>query len=201
MANAGAARSKSALRRWALAIVISLCANSLVASFFWDLRLTPVDDAAPVTVVEFVPRQPLQRSSSQTPRHPSARSGPLAVRRSFAPIPTRSAPTPVISPVPTAAPPGGDDVANLSRALKGRLGCELAHLTDAERAACTARWAANRPTTPTPLNLDPHLRYASDPEPYLTRMPKNGCKVRAAGDAGPMGQQGVAAGVSCGWSF
>jgi hypothetical protein len=52
-----------------------------------------------------------------------------------------------------------------------------------------------------PINLDPHGRYLSDPEPYLTRMPKNGCKVRAAGDAGPMGQQGVAAGISCGFSF
>ncbi len=51
------------------------------------------------------------------------------------------------------------------------------------------------------LNLDPRGQYAENPEPYLVRMPKNGCKVRAAGDAGPMGQQGVAAGVTCAWSF
>lgn len=98
-------------------------------------------------------------------------------------------------------PPGGADVANLSRALRGRFGCDLAYLTDAERAACATNLAATRPTTPTPLDLDPHGRYASNPEPYLTRMPKNGCKVRAGGDAVPMHQQGVAAGVTCAWSF
>jgi hypothetical protein len=80
-------------------------------------------------------------------------------------------------------------------------GCDRAGLTDAERASCGMRLAANRPTTPAPLNLDPHGRYVSDPEPYLTRMPKNGCKVRAAGDATPFGEEGVAAGISCGWSF
>jgi hypothetical protein len=49
--------------------------------------------------------------------------------------------------------------------------------------------------------FDPHGRYAGDPEPYLTRMPTNGCKVRAAGDTTGFGDHGVAAGVTCGWSF
>ena len=89
-------------------------------------------------------------------------------------------------------------------ALRKWVGCAqpgAPWMTDADRAACAVRLAVNRPTTPTPLNLDPLGRYVSNPEPYLTRMPKNGCKVRAAGDAGPMGQQGVAAGVSCALSF
>ena len=101
----------------------------------------------------------------------------------------------------TVAPPDGADVATATRALRGMFGCDLPHLTDAERAACTERWAENRPPTPIPINLDPHGRYATDSEPYLTRMPKHGCKVRAAGAEGPAGQQGVVAGVSCGWSF
>jgi len=102
--------------------------------------------------------------------------------------------------VQAVVPPQGVDVAQLSRALRRVLGCNLTHLTDAEGAACAENLAANRPTTPTPLNLDPHLRYVSDPEPYLTQMPKNGCKVRASGDA-VLGQHGVAAGISCGLSF
>ncbi len=92
-------------------------------------------------------------------------------------------------------------MANVSGALRGVFGCNLPDLTDAERTACGERLAANRPTIPTALNLDPHGRYVSNPEPYLNRMPKNGCKVRAAGHATPFGKEGVAAGVSCGWSF
>jgi hypothetical protein len=79
-------------------------------------------------------------------------------------------------------------------------GCDLPHLTDAERSACAGRLATNRPTRPTPLNFDPHGLYVRDPEPYLTRKPKNGCKVMAGGDTAA-GQHGVAAGVGCNWSF
>lgn len=108
---------------------------------------------------------------------------------------------PTVLPVaPTVAPPEVADGAAASRALRGMFGCNLPHLTDAERAACTESWAENRPATPIQINLDPHGRYASNPEPYLTRMPKNGCKVRAGGSVA-VGQEGVAAGVTCGWSF
>jgi hypothetical protein len=201
MAHVSASRSKSAPWRWAAAIVFSLSANGLVAGLFWELRGTPLYESAPATVIEILPRPTWPRFNSETPRRPPARSPRLAVRPFLAPAASPSAPTPVVPSAPDVVPPDSADVANLSRTLRGVLGCDLSHLTDAERAKCATRLAANRPATPTPLNFDPHLRYASDPEPYLTRMPKNGCKVRAAGAATPFGQQGVAAGVSCAWSF
>lgn len=200
MANVGSSGSKSARWRLAVAIVFSLSVNSLVAGWFWELRVTPAYDSTPAIVVQLMPRVTLPRHSSETPRHPPARSSSLAVRRSFAPAATRSAPPSVVPSAPTVVLPDGADVANLSRALRGMFGCDLPHLTDAERSACAARLGANLPTRPTPLNLDPHGRYVSDPEPYLTRMPKNGCKVRASGDT-VGGQHGVAVGVGCGLSF
>jgi len=199
MAHVGSSGSKSARWRLAAAVVFSLGVNSFVAGFFWQLRLAPVYDSTPATVVQFVPRLTLPRHSEPTRRHP-ARSAPLAVRPPLAPVATPGAPAPVAPSAPAVAPPAGAEVANPSRALRGMFGCKLAHLTDAERAACAARLAANLPASPTPLNFDPHGRYVSDPEPYLTRMPKNGCKVRASGDA-VMGQHGVAVGVGCGVSF
>ena len=202
MASVGASRSKSATWRWAAAIVFSLSANSLVAGLFWELRVTPLYETAPPPIVQLMPRPTLPRRRPETKKHPPARSAPLAVRPSSAPA-TPSATAPLVPSAPTAAPPDGADVANLSRALRGRFGCNLAQLTDAERVTCASRLAANLPTTPTPLDLDPHGRYVSDPEPYLTRMPKNGCKVRASGDTagGPGAKHGVAVGVGCGVSF
>ena len=199
MANAGPSRSKQARWRWAAAIAFSLFVNSLVVVVFWELRLAPVYDSAPPVVVRLMTRLASPRSSAAATKHAQARSASLAFRPALAPAP--SAPASATPSAPKVAPPNGADVANLSGALRGLFGCNLPHLTDAERTACGGRLAANRPTVPTALNFDPHGRYASNPEPYLNRMPKNGCKVRAAGDATPFGREGVAAGVSCGWSF
>ena len=79
-------------------------------------------------------------------------------------------------------------------------GCDLPHLSEAERAHCADRLAANRPTTPAPFNFDPHAHYVGAPALDLARMPKTGCKVRASGDS-VEGQHGVAIGVGCGWAF
>jgi hypothetical protein len=201
MANVGPSRSKPGPWRWAAAVVFSLLVNSFVVAVFWELRLAPVYDSALPIVVHIIPRLTLPRFSSAAVKHPHARPAPRAFRPSSALAPAPSAPASVAASAPTVAPPNGADVANLSGALRGIFGCSLPHLTDAERAACGGRLAANRPTISTALNLDPHGRYVSNPEPYLNRMPKNGCKVRAAGDATPFGGEGVAAGVSCGWSF
>ena len=202
MAKVGPSRSKSSPWRWAAAIAFSTLVNSLVVGFFWELRLKPVYDLAPPIVVQFMPPLTMQRLRSEAPRRHPARSPPLAVRPSS--IPTNGPngpPLPLAPSVPTVKAPDGTDLRNLSRTLRGALGCNLANLTDAERAACGAKLAANRPLIPTPVNLDPHGRYASNPEPYLTRMPKNGCKVRAAGDVTVFGKEGVAAGASCAHSF
>lgn len=160
-------------------------------------RPTVVWLASPIILRPPTPQRQLTRSK---PQPPSSRKPTVA-----APVaPGPSAPSSVTSASgPSMAPPSPNG-AGLAASLRRWVGCahpDAAWMSDADRAACAARFAANRPTAPMPINLDPHGRYLSDPEPYLTRMPKNGCKVRAAGDAGPMGQQGVAAGISCGFSF
>jgi hypothetical protein len=201
MANAGVPRTKSSRWKWAAAIAVSLCANTLVAELFWELRVTPIYDSTPATVVQLAPRLTLPRYSSETAKRPPRRSARLAVRPDFARTPVPGAPASVVPTPPTAAPqPGGAGVANISGALRGMFGCDLAPLTDAERAACAERLAANVPRRPAPFNFDPHGLYVTDPEPYLTRKPKNGCKVMASGDT-VKGQNGVAAGVGCAWSF
>ncbi|HZZ87512.1 MAG TPA: hypothetical protein VFE13_04165 [Caulobacteraceae bacterium] len=120
--------------------------------------------------------------------------------RSPAPPPPPDSPALAVGPAPVA-PPTSPDLAGLSRALHAVLGCDQPHLTQGERIACGVKLAASRPTVPTALNLDPNGRYISDPEPYLNRMPKNGCKPRAAGRVTLFGKEGVAAGVTCAWSF
>ncbi len=91
------------------------------------------------------------------------------------------------------------------QALRDLLGCEQASflgLSSEERRRCQDRMAVNRTgSLPLRFNLDPGGRYVENPEPYLNRRPTNGCKVRAAGDAGPMGQQGAAAGMTCARPF
>jgi hypothetical protein len=110
--------------------------------------------------------------------------------------------------IPTAPPtrslPGVDGVsANAQRALRGLVGCDTpARLTPEERERCQTRRWARPPATNPRLNLDTTGRYAENPEPYLVRKPKNGCRVRATGDTDPMGDSGNArAGVGCAFSF
>lgn len=155
----------------------------------WQVRPTEVWLAPPLVL-----RRPPAERLRLPARHRALRAAPASGSPALAQSPP-NAPT-VVAPWPSA--PG------VGAALRKWVGCanpDSRWMSEADRAACAERLAENRPTAPTLLNLDPHGRYVSNPEPYLTRMPKNGCKVRAAGDAGPMGQQGVAAGVSCAVSF
>jgi hypothetical protein len=90
--------------------------------------------------------------------------------------------------------------------LRAALGCGHAAflgLSSEERRRCQDQLASRTDAPPVPLDLDPRGLGLSDgnPEPYLSRRPKNGCKVRAGGDATPMGKEGAASGMSCGWSF
>lgn len=92
----------------------------------------------------------------------------------------------------------------IRKALRGRLGCNRATLLDLtaeERARCERQLAAGDARDPQRLDLDPRGDYARDSEPVLSRRPKNGCRVRAAGDRGAMGEHGAAAGVTCALSF
>ncbi len=110
--------------------------------------------------------------------------------------------TPAVPDLPVApriAPPGDGGLAGQAqRALQGLGGCERAGLSREDRERCeTRRWAsAGAPAKR--LNLDPSGRYVEDAEPFLSRRPKKGCRVRATGDTNAMGDSGNArAGFTC----
>ncbi len=185
----------------ALAVAGSLAAHlGFVLFLVWRLGATPYLPEQAAIQVALVRQAPAIRKRPQPPSKAAsatrATSSRNAVTRPTSPIP----PTENLPEV--LAPDGQSDI---RQALRGRLGCDHAKmlgLTAEERARCEDRIAkvggfsgAGR------LNLDLTGRYARDPEPYLARRPKNGCKARAAGDAGPMGNEGAAAGIACAWSF
>lgn len=189
-------------RRRALGIVASAAAHAVVLVLLaWHLGRAPPPAEAPAFNVELVtlpPREP-RKPPAQGDR--AARTE-AALRLHIAPVVTPSA-----DALPIVPPPAPDGEAGVRQALRGRLGCQHAALVDLspeERRRCqeSLAVASGRPDPAAPkLNLDRRGTFAENPEPYLSRRPKNGCKVRAAGTADPMGKEGPAAGVSCAWSF
>lgn len=157
------------------------------------LAQTPVQAEAPVMQVTLV--SPAERS---VPR--PALSREIARGRRVETTTARVTPAAPDLPVaPRIAPPGDGALAGQAqRALQGLGGCERAGLSREDRERCeTRRWAsADAPAKR--LNLDPSGRYVEDTEPFLSRRPKKGCRVRATGDANAMGDSANArAGFTC----
>jgi hypothetical protein len=168
----------------------------------WRLGTAPALPEAPVMNVELAPRR----------ARPSP--APPAERRLERPARGQDAvsPSPRVLAAPPATAPEASPVAEgdaVQRTLRGLLGCPpgaLARMTPEARRRCEDRLAAAGPRdlgrAAGRLNLDLRGDFARNPEPYLNRWPKNGCKPRAGGDvAGPLGQQGAAAGLTCAWDF
>jgi hypothetical protein len=108
----------------------------------------------------------------------------------------------------TAAPNPAEPTADLRHLLRRTAGCEHAAFLDlspAERQECEERLvkAGAARQGAAGFNLDRHGAFSAskDQLPYLERRPRNGCKLRAGGDIGAMGEQGTAGGVGCAWSF
>jgi hypothetical protein len=102
-------------------------------------------------------------------------------------------------PAAIALPTDGREAGAVARhALRGLRDCDRRDLSREERERCEVRrWASVTADQPR-LNFDVHGRYAEDPEPFLSRRPKKGCRIRATGDADVMGDSGAArAGVTC----
>lgn len=157
----------------------------------------PVDERA--LQVSLIPMERLRGDRAQPDRPRSARRD--------TPSPSRPQPEPAApssAPGPPSAGVASDALGSDGlRTLRGLSGCAYpARLTAEERERCeTRRWAGSGRGVGR-LNLDPSGRYVENPEPYLVRRPKNGCRVRATGDVDPMGDTGNArAGVGCAWSF
>lgn len=198
-----AERRTARARLRSLPVAASAGAHLIVFSLLvWRLGTEPPLAQAPVMNVELAP--PLRRTPPQQ-KPAQRRPERTAIGKAAA------SPSPEVLARPpdavTAGPPlpGGDAV---QQTLRGLVGCQpavLARLTPEARRRCEAQMATaskrDLGKAAAGLNLDLRGDYARNPEPYLNRRPKNGCKPRAAGDVGPMGQQGAAAGVSCSWDF
>ncbi len=190
------------------AIAASVGVHAVVLLFLvWRLGDAPGVADTPVMSVELatppyaalrpLPQLARAREPAVKPRAPAAR-----------PISPNRVDPPTIAPSgPVLSRPEADS-AGVQRALRGLAGCrhaDLARLTPDERRHCEARELAaaerlkNGPAAK--LNFDLNGRYAENPEAYLNRRPKNGCKARVGGDIAPMGEQGGAGGVTCALSF
>ncbi len=175
----------------------------LLAIALWSLR-TPGPPPEPNTVqVQLVrPSLPLAR-----PKPPRAVLEPG--RRASVPLippPRSQAPEGAAAPPPIAVPSEEEEATGAVRStLRAALGCEhaaLLGLSAEERQRCQEKMAGHGEAARLAFNLDPHGHYARDPnpEPYLVRKPKNGCKPMAHADQTPNGTAAFV-GVACGKQF
>jgi hypothetical protein len=116
-------------------------------------------------------------------------------------LPDRPAPVTDGSVAPRFAgevAPGADDAEAVRHALRRLEPCDRGRPGREARERCEARRWAGGPAVTARLNLDPSGRYAVDPEPFLSKRPTKGCRLRATGDVGPFGDDANAkAGFTC----
>jgi hypothetical protein len=185
--------------RLAVLLASALLHGALAILLLRHLSQPPAPVEGRALQVSLVPMERFRRDRAEPDR-------PLSVRRDGRPssraqpdlAPLSIAPGPPVAGVLSDAP-GSDGM----RTLRGLAGCaHPARLTAEERERCEMRRWAGSERGAGRLNLDPSGRYVENPEPYLVRKPKNGCRVRATGDVDPMGDSGnTRAGVGCAWSF
>jgi hypothetical protein len=163
----------------------------------------PVYRDAPSIEVSLVPplrtdrsHRAVARPGPPDSRDVLARAEPVPPIPSLSPSPAGAATAPSTSG--DGAPSDADLAAKGRQVFRGLRGCDRVGMTREERERCEAeRWARAAPASPR-LNLDPSGRYARNPEPFLSRRPKDGCRARMAGDVDGMGNDSnVRAGVTC----
>ncbi|ODT84757.1 hypothetical protein [Phenylobacterium sp. SCN 70-31] len=141
-----------------------------------------------------------ERSASRRPA-PDNANAPLRDPAARPEVDAREVDAPAVG-APDVSPrwtTGGESRAGgPSGGLRGLRDCERAGLSRQAREACeTSRWAGAQ-AAPARLNLDPAGRYAEPLEPFLSRRPTRGCRLRATGDADARGDSGHArAGFTC----
>jgi len=188
--------NRAGYARWAALVASGLIHVALVAWLIFGATAIP-----PVT-----PTPHLEITLTAPPRPKRVdRPSPPPARRATSPLDARSPATtnPSAAPTTAAASPqpsriGQDDIAARVRQAIGARDCNRPGLSREGREQCeTQRWAGLAPSRIRP-NLDPNRRYIEDPTPYLVRRPKDGCRIRATGDEGPLGDDSNArAGVTC----
>ncbi|MEW5685602.1 MAG: hypothetical protein AB1942_11845 [Pseudomonadota bacterium] len=190
---------------WTAAGAGSLAAHGLLLGLaIWLMGRDTVAPEAPVVNVQLVTLQSRSPPDAQRPTELPALDPP---RDRIAPRPPVTAPGQAEAlPVPPsqgAADPGD----GIARALRGRAGCrpgDPPRQSREERERCATQLAqagAARDGDAPRLDLSRQGRIGKDPRFDLSTPPKNGCKFRAAGDKGPLGQDGARAGFACAWDF
>lgn len=201
MSRWGKSGGRRALRPVAL-LASAIFHAALLVLLVRYLAPPPVYDEPPSIQVSLVPPLRSERAPRDADPARSDHRGALAQTEPALPI----QPLPPWPPnggaapsTPSGAAPGeAEGAAKGLLALRGLRGCDLARLTPQDRERCEAeRWARVAPVTAR-LNLDPTGRYAKNPEPFLSRRPKDGCRARLTGDVDPMGNDmNARAGVTC----
>lgn len=188
--------------RWLL-LILSVGAHVVVLSWLMTHR-QPFSRAIEPPTMEVMLMPPLLR------RAPLAEPRRAPAKPVKAHVPRSVERAPVVRHDPAVATPDGGATApavepGVRQALRGLLGCRhaaLAGLSPEERQRCQDRLGAlAEQEASQKLNLDTRGVFARDPDPYLARKPKNGCKARAGGDVAPTGKHGAALGVGCAWAF
>ena len=180
-------------RRGGALMASALLHTAVLALLAHFLAQTPQYAEPPAMKVILAAPLPAKRPPPDRPdrRREAASRTPAAAAR---PIPHEPS-----AVAPRIAADRGDGLAGRGQQVLRRLaGCERPNLTREEREACERRrWGRDQPALAR-LNLDPTGRYAENPEPFLSRRPEKGCRVRATGDIDAMGDSGNArAGVTC----
>ena len=197
-------RRRGAARDRSLAIALSVAAHVLAfLALFWKFGASLAYPETPVMNVELAPWS--RTSPAPPPPVKSPKTKPNPIHPNLPPVLTQplseARPVDAVPQAPVPQTPG-DEASRLRSALRRGAGCEhadLLGLTAAERQACLDRLAKAQGGGAR-LNFDLRGGYAKNPQPFLERRPKNGCKARAGGDTAPMGEQGVASGIACAWS-
>lgn len=183
----GRGRPSSSRPTGSTALLASLAIHAaLLLALVHYLSQDRVFAEAPVMRVVLVP-PPLKMDvpeASQPRRTDNVRRGPalpstararqLTARDAF-----------VLGDAPIAAEGHKGAELNLPTVLRGFRECERPGLSRDERERCESRrWAQIEPPRMR-LNLDVSGRYAENPEPFLSRRPKDGCRPRVTGDVNP----------------
>jgi len=197
-------RRRAVARDRSLAIALSVAAHVLAfLALFWKFGASLAYPETPVMNVELAP---WSRTSPAPPPPPKDKPVKNKIRSNLPPVLTQPMSeahrADAVPQVPGPQAPG-DEGARLRNALRRGAGCEhadLLGLSTVERQACLDRLAKAQAGAAR-LNFDLRGGYAKNPQPFVERRPKNGCKARAGGDKAPMGQEGVAGGLTCAWSF
>ena len=181
-------RSRRGAGRWVVGLVSLGVHAAAILLLLRSLAQEPYVEP-PVMEVALVPPPVATRPRPERPRSEPRKERPRARAPSLPPV----APPTDVAPRYVEAQPGPG---TLRPMIPGLRGCES--LSRAARERCREQRWAKEDRPPPKLNLDLEGRFAENPEPFLSRRPKKGCRPRVTGDVDPMGDSGNAiGGVTC----